>query len=127
MSLNVMVVDDSPAMRTFIRRIIDLSGVDVDHCIEANDGQEALDLLQSQSVNVVLTDINMPRLNGEELMRRIAADPQLSQIAAIVVSTDRTESRLQQMLALGARGYITKPFSPEVLKHEIERVLEIPA
>jgi two-component system, chemotaxis family, chemotaxis protein CheY len=126
-SLNVMIVDDSPAMRTFIRRILDLSGVDVDHCIEANDGQEALELLQSESVNIVLTDINMPRLNGEELMRRIAADARLSQIPAIVVSTDRTESRLQQMLALGARGYITKPFSPEVLKDEIERVLEIMA
>jgi two-component system chemotaxis response regulator CheY len=122
-----MIVDDSPAMRTFIRRILDLSGVDVDHCIEANDGQEALELLQSESVNIVLTDINMPRLNGEELMRRIAADARLSQIPAIVVSTDRTESRLQQMLALGARGYITKPFSPEVLKDEIERVLEIMA
>ena len=125
MSFSVMIVDDSPAMRSFIRRILDLSGVDVQECIEANDGQEALETLNNRSVDVILTDINMPRMNGEQLVRCLESDELLSRIPVIVVSTDRTENRLREMLALGAKGYVTKPFSPEVLREEIEKVLEL--
>jgi two-component system, chemotaxis family, chemotaxis protein CheY len=124
MSLTVMVVDDSPAMRAFVRRILDMSGLEINRCIEAGDGQEALDLLRESRVDVILADINMPRMNGEQFVRSIEADPELCSIPVVVVSTDRTETRVQQMLALGARGYVTKPFLPEALREELERVLE---
>lgn len=124
MSLVVMIVDDSPAMRAFVRRILDMSGLEINRCIEAGDGQEALDLLRESRVDVILSDINMPRMNGEQFVRSIEADPELRSIPVVVVSTDRTETRVQQMLALGARGYVTKPFLPEALREELERVLE---
>lgn len=125
MAFSVLIVDDSPAMRSFIRRVLDMSGFDVGSVIEAGDGLEALGHLSSNWVDVVLTDINMPRMNGEELLRQMWGDELLKEIPVIVVSTDSTEARIQTMTSLGAKGYVTKPFHPEKLRSELERVLEM--
>jgi two-component system chemotaxis response regulator CheY len=120
-----MIVDDSPAMRAFVRRILDMSGLEISRCFEAGDGLEALRLARQDRVNVILSDINMPVMDGEDLVRQLNADPELCHIPVVVVSTDRTETRVQKMLALGAQGYVTKPFLPEALRQELERVLEV--
>jgi two-component system chemotaxis response regulator CheY len=70
-----------------------------------------------------LTDINMPTMDGEEFLRQLAADEQLRSIPTIVISTDATGTRIERMKALGARGYIAKPFRPEDLRAELERSL----
>jgi two-component system chemotaxis response regulator CheY len=124
MSFNVMIVDDSPAMRSFIRRTLELSGAQIEQYVEAGDGQEALEKLRVGPVDVILTDINMPRMNGDQFVRSLESDSSLCEIPVIVVSTDRTESRAREMLALGAKGYVTKPFLPEALREEIEKILE---
>lgn len=123
MAFRVLIVDDSPVMRAFIRRIIVLSGMEGAGFLEAADGREALSLLRAQWVDVVLTDINMPTMDGEEFVRCLAADDMLKSLPVVIVSTDGTESRMRQMLALGARGYVKKPFLPETLREELERVL----
>jgi two-component system chemotaxis response regulator CheY len=123
----VLIADDSPAMRAVIRRVIQLSGFEVEAVIEAADGREALSLLRSQPVDVILTDINMPNVNGEQLLCLLHQDNSLRATPVIVVSTDATENRIHRMLALGARGYITKPFYPETLRSELERVLGGPS
>jgi two-component system, chemotaxis family, chemotaxis protein CheY len=123
MAYNVLIVDDSPAMRSFVRRVLNLSGFTVGRCLEAGNGQEALDLLRKEWVDVVLTDINMPTMDGEQFVRLLEADEALRSIPVLVVSTDRTEGRVQQMLAIGAKGYVAKPFLPETLREEMERVL----
>lgn len=125
MAFRVLIVDDSPAMRAFVRRIIALSGFESGECLEAGDGEEALRLLDSEWVDVVLTDINMPHMNGEELVERLAADELLRSVPVIVISTDATETRVQRLLALGACGYVRKPFQPEELRDELERVLGV--
>jgi two-component system, chemotaxis family, chemotaxis protein CheY len=125
MRLDVLIVDDSPAMRAFIRRVLDLSGLEVGRCLEASNGEEALVLLNDNWVDAVLTDINMPQMDGEELLRRMSAHEILRSIPVLVVSTDRTEGRLQKMLTLGAKGYVTKPFTPETLREELERSLGV--
>jgi two-component system, chemotaxis family, chemotaxis protein CheY len=125
MAFSVLIVDDSPAMRAFIRRVIDMSGFDVGNCIEAGDGEEAMTVLSQNWVDVVLTDINMPRMNGEELVRCMHNDELLKAIPVVVVSTDSTEARMSALMELGAQGYVTKPFHPEQLRVELERVLEI--
>jgi two-component system chemotaxis response regulator CheY len=112
-------------MRAFVRRILDMSGLEVGRCLEAADGLEALRLARREKVEVILSDINMPVMDGEEFVRQLNADPELRHIPVVVVSTDRTETRVQKMLALGARGYVTKPFLPEALRQELERVLEV--
>jgi two-component system, chemotaxis family, chemotaxis protein CheY len=126
MAYRILIADDSPAMRTFVRRVIELSGFELSACFEAADGAEALELLRTEWVDAILTDINMPNVDGEELLRRLAGDEMLRSIPIIVVSTDATENRIASMLALGARGYVTKPFRPETLRAELERTLGVP-
>ena len=123
MAFNVLLVDDSPAMRSFVRRVLTMAGFDVGKCLEAGNGQEALHLLRTEWIDVVLTDINMPVMDGEELARQLAADDVLRSVPILIVSTDCTQARIDRMLALGARGYVTKPFTPEVLGEQLEQVL----
>jgi two-component system, chemotaxis family, chemotaxis protein CheY len=91
--------------------------------MEAGDGEEALAQLSRHPVDVILTDINMPKMNGEELLRRLGADGTLKTTPAVVISTDATNERIVRMIELGARGYMSKPFTPETLRDELERVL----
>ena len=125
MAYNVLLVDDSPAMRSFLRRVLDLSGITVGTCLEAGNGQEALEVLRREWVDVVLTDLNMPTMDGEQFVRVVEQDESLRSIPVIVVSTDRTEGRIRQMMALGAKGYVAKPFPPETLREELEKVLGV--
>src|SRR4051794_17433104 len=106
MKLRVMIVDDSPAMRRFIRRTMTLSGIQFSACREAGNGAEALAQLRQEPVDIILTDINMPAMTGEEMLERIEADGALRHIPALVISTDATTLRVNRMLSLGALGYI---------------------
>ena len=126
MAYRVLIVNDSPAMRAFVRRAIRLSGVDVADCFEAGNGREALALLASQSVNVILTDINMPEMDGEQLLERLQSEESLRSIPTVVISTDATRHRIERLTQLGACGYIAKPFLPENLREVLERYLGAP-
>lgn len=123
MAYSVLIVDDSPVMRSFIRRVLALSGFEVKECVEAGNGEEALTQLAAHRIDVILTDINMPQMNGEELLRRLCADGVLKTTPAVVISTDSTNERIVRMIELGAQGYMSKPFTPESLREELERVL----
>ncbi len=123
MAYRVLSVDDSPAMRAFVRRVMEISGFETSKCLEADSGEEALELLRSDWVDVILTDINMPGIGGEEFLRKLAEEELLRSIPAVVISTDATQLRMDRLAALCARGYITKPFRPEELREELERVL----
>jgi len=125
MSFHLMIVDDSAAMRAFIVRVIELSGLDVAECMQASNGQEALDLLRSNWVDIVLTDVNMPVMNGEQFVINMEADEILRTIPILVVSTDGSENRVQRMMSLGAKGYMKKPFSPEMLRKSMEQLLGV--
>ena len=124
MRLNVLIVDDSPAMQSFIRRVLELSGVELGECLSAGEGNEAIAALEQNWVDLILTDINMPGMNGEELVTHLSGHPVWSAIPVMVVSTDATETRVRQMLSLGASGYVKKPFLPETIRQEVERILE---
>jgi len=123
MAFNVLVVDDSPTMRKFIRKVLILTGLEIGECIDAGDGCDALSLLKTNWVDIILTDINMPTMDGEELMRRLTADLLFGPIPVIVISTDRSQERLRRMLELGAKDYVTKPFLPEALGRVMAKLL----
>jgi two-component system, chemotaxis family, chemotaxis protein CheY len=125
MAFTVLIVDDSPAMRSFVKRVLELSGFEMGTCFEAANGSEAFDLLKDEWVDVILTDINMPVMNGEEFVQNLAGHESFGSIPVLVISTDRTDDRVRQMIALGAKGYVKKPFQPEELREELERVLGI--
>jgi two-component system chemotaxis response regulator CheY len=121
---SILIVDDSSAMRSVIKRIIKLSGFEMETCVEAGDGQDALEVLRSQPVDMVISDINMPRMDGETLLREIAADQNLCGTPVVIVSSDATESRASRLLELGAGAYLVKPFQPHALREKLEQVLE---
>jgi two-component system chemotaxis response regulator CheY len=125
MAFTLLIVDDSPAMRAMIHRVIGLTGLDVGTCLQASNGQEGLDLLRANWIDLVLTDINMPVMNGEEFVRRMEEDELLRSIPVLVVSTDGSEHRRQRMASYCVKGYVKKPFSPEQLLASMEELLGV--
>jgi two-component system chemotaxis response regulator CheY len=123
MPFNILIVDDSPAMRRVVRRVVDLSGFDVGKYLEAGDGEQALTVLRSEWVDLIVTDINMPGMDGEELLLAVRGDSLLAQIPVLVVSTDQSAARIDGMMANGANGYISKPFQPAALSAQMSRLL----
>ena len=115
MQKDVMIVDDSPAMRAFIRRTIVIGGLEVGRCLEAGNGEEALDLLRNDIVDVILTDFNMPVMDGEQFVQNLRENDRLSPVPVIVISTDSTRKRMSSLQSLGVHGYLCKPFTPERL------------
>ncbi|WP_321475373.1 response regulator [uncultured Paludibaculum sp.] len=122
MPKRLMIVDDSPVMRAFVRRTVEVTGLEVTSYLEAGDGREALTKLRSadaqgleHQVDLILTDINMPVMDGEGLLEELRRDHALCSIPVIVVSTDSTDQRMGKLLELGARSYVRKPFPPEKL------------
>ena len=122
MSKRLLIVDDSPVMRSFVKRSIQIAGLQVDQWLEAGHGREALEKLGAGPVDLVLTDINMPVLDGEGLLRAMREDERLRRVPVVVVSTDGTELRMARLLELGALGYLRKPFAPERLCLLLEQV-----
>ena len=124
MAFSVLIVDDCPAMQTVIRRILGISGFDLEACYFAADGSEALSMLRRHTVDLVISDVNMPRLDGEGMLRCLAEDEELRKVPVVMVSSDGTRSRVDRLVGMGAKGYVVKPFQPAVLRAELERVLE---
>lgn len=116
MAANILVVDDSGTMRAMIKRTLAMSGLDVGEVYEAANGIEALAQMATHAISVVLLDINMPVMNGIQLVARIRDDERLRNMPVIIASTEGSETRIAELIAAGARGFIRKPFRPEQLR-----------
>jgi two-component system chemotaxis response regulator CheY len=125
MSFNVLIVDDSKSMRGVIKKIITISGFKMDQCFEAGNGKEALNVLADGWVDVIMSDINMPEMNGFELLEELQKDDLLKNIPVVVVTTESSEERMQQAVRLGAKGFIKKPFFPEEVKGILHEVIGV--
>ncbi|HTN53824.1 MAG TPA: response regulator [Anaeromyxobacter sp.] len=123
MGFQILIVDDSPVTRKMVRRALASCGLQLDEVHEAADGAEALALLATRRVDLVLADVNMPVMGGEELVERMARDPGLAGIPVIVVATPTSEERVRRLLAAGARAYIAKPFGHDALRDAVVGVL----
>lgn len=123
MSKRLLIVDDSPVMRSFVKRTLQIAGMTPQECLEASNGAEALQILGNYQPDLILTDINMPVLDGESLLKALKADPANRDIPVVVVSTDSTENRVETLLSLGASGYVKKPFAPECLSELLDKVV----
>ncbi len=123
MPSTVLIVDDCASMRNVIRRILGMSGFPVEEYYFADDGDSALALLRRHHVDVILSDINMPRLDGEAMLMRLREDEALRNVPVLIVSSDGTQDRISRLMSAGAKGYIVKPFQPAQLRAELERVL----
>jgi two-component system, chemotaxis family, chemotaxis protein CheY len=121
MAFNVLVVDDSAVMRQMVVRTLKMSGIPLGTIHEAANGEEGLFVLQDEWVDLLLLDVNMPVMNGEEMLRRLRASPETENLPVIVVSTEGSETRLAALHELGAT-VVRKPFAPELLRDTILRV-----
>jgi two-component system, chemotaxis family, chemotaxis protein CheY len=110
---NVLIVEDSKAIRSLIRIALEEAGGFF--AVEANNGFEALRTLPSRTFDLIITDINMPDINGLELISFVKSNPSYQNIPLIIVSTEKSEEDKRRGMALGAAGYIVKPFQKEDL------------
>jgi len=120
--LNILIVDDSATMRTMIKRVIDLTELPIGTVYEATNGLEALHILETCSVQAVFTDINMPVMSGYELLTEIARRDAWKDILRIVISTDGSRLRQEEVRELNVNLYIRKPFRPEVVRNVLSRI-----
>ena len=121
--MRILIVDDSLMMRALIKRVVKLTNVPVDEILEAGDGAEALKLLEAHDVQLLLTDINMPVMNGADLLRALVKQPDAVR-ARVVISTDGSEARRAEVLALNVDWYLEKPLRPEVMRDVLSKVAE---
>jgi len=119
-----MVVDDSAAIRKILQRVLRQTGMAIRSIHEAGDGQEALELLKTQSINLVLTDINMPKMDGIQLLAAMKATPRWHHIPVVMITTEGGESKVSEAVRLGAAGYVRKPFTADQIKEKLAGILE---
>jgi len=123
MSYNVLIVDDSPIVRKVMEKTLRLSRTDLGEVSQAGNGQEALDLLSDHWVDIVFADINMPEMDGIEMVERMSQNGSLKTVPVVIVSTERSVTRIEELRAKGIRAYLNKPFTPEEIKTVIDEVL----
>ncbi len=125
MSCNVLIVDDSPILRRAIKKVTKLAGVEEDRIHEAGNGKEALEILETVWIDLVLLDLNMPVMDGEEFVKQLRTRPDLSSVAVVIVSTEANKERLERLRVLGVVDSLRKPFEPEDLCRLISKVLGV--
>jgi len=119
---NVLVVEDSKAIRSMIRVSLEEAGGFF--AVEAGNGFEALKTLPTRRFELIITDINMPDINGLELIGYVKSNPAYREIPLIIVSTEKSEEDKKRGISLGAAGYVVKPFKKEELMAMVTKVLE---
>lgn len=120
--LRALIVDDSSVMRKIVERSLRQAGLDPLVVREAGTGVEALEILRSDRVDLILTDINMPAMDGLEFVRQVRAQNLAPGVPVVMITTESSEEHVKQAIQAGARGYIRKPFTAEQVR---ERVLPL--
>lgn len=123
MGKTVLIVDDSNTMRKIVSRALRQAGIDFSEILEASDGQEALDVLANNTVDVVLSDINMPNMTGLEFLKAKSEDASIKDIPVIMISTETGADIIDEAKALGAKGAIKKPFTPDLINETLGPLL----
>jgi two-component system chemotaxis response regulator CheY len=117
--VDVLIVDDSAAIRKILQRVLRQAEVPVGTVYEAGDGLEALEALKNQSVGLVLSDINMPNMDGLEFLSRVRAEPAWRDLPVLMISTEGAQAKVLEAVERGASGYVRKPFTAEQIKDKL--------
>lgn len=120
--LQILIVDDSSVMRKIVERSLRQAGLEPMRVVEAGSGTEGLDMLKNHPVQLILSDINMPSMDGLEFLRQIRAQNLAPGVPVVMITTESSEEHVKQAILSGAQGYIRKPFTAEQVK---ERVLPL--
>lgn len=122
MSKKILFIDDSPTMRRIIGNTLNKIGFD--DLIEAENGLDALQKMEGQSVDLILTDWNMPEMSGEEFVRVIRGEAAYKDIPVLMITTRGMKDDVMTALSLGVNGYVVKPFTPDVIKKKISELIK---
>ena len=123
MAVNMLIVDDSLPMRSVIIKTIKASGFGSTCFFQASNGKEALEILGDEWLDLVITDFNMPDMNGLELIAEMKKDDALKSVPVIVVTTEGSQKKAEEFLEKGAAAYVKKPFTPEMIKEKLIQIL----
>ena len=121
MALNILIVEDSAVMRQMLIKVLRMTGVDLGEVHEAANGQEGLDILDKHWVDLALVDINMPVMNGEEMIEKLRSNDATAELPIIVVSSEGSRTRIMRLEKKGVR-FIHKPFEPETIREILMEV-----
>ncbi len=125
MSVNILIVDDSKTVRAVIEKTLQLSGIQIGNIFHAGNGKEALEILNNNWIDLVLTDINMPVMNGIELINEMNKNEIFKTIPIAIVSTEGSQTRVEELKTKGVKAYLRKPFTPESLRNLIIEILGV--
>lgn len=123
MAYNILIVDDSAVTREVMSRTIRLSGIPLGNIYQAAHGGEALKVLDEQWVDMVFTDINMPVMDGMQFVAEMQKRADWERLPVVVVSTEGSKNRMEELEKSGISGYIRKPFTPEQVADMIQKVM----
>ena len=120
--MRVLVADDFATMRKIVRNI--LKQIGFDNIVEAEDGQAALQVLKNENIGLVVTDWNMPNMNGLELLEKIRTDPKTAKLPVLMVTAEGLKENVVAAVKAGVNNYVVKPFTAEVLQEKIEQIFK---
>lgn len=122
-SIRALIVDDSSVMRKIVERCLRQAGMDLGQVQEASNGAEALALINGNQFDLILSDINMPVMDGLEFIRHLKEVESAKNIPIVMITTEGGEKHVMEALSLGAKGYIRKPFTPDQVKEHVIPIL----
>ena len=121
--LKVLIVDDSAVMRKIVERALRQAGLEITEVLEASNGAEGLVQVEKGSLDMILSDINMPVMDGLEFLKNLATMESAKGVPVVMITTEGSEARVVEALSAGARGYLRKPFTPEQVKERVAPLL----
>jgi two-component system chemotaxis response regulator CheY len=123
MSVDVLIVDDSAAIRKILQRVLRQAEIPIGAIHEAGDGCEALEALKAQKIGLVLSDLNMPNMDGLQLLSQMKASPDWQSVPVVMITTEGSQARVLEAVQLGAAGYVRKPFTADQIKEKLLGIL----
>jgi two-component system, chemotaxis family, chemotaxis protein CheY len=123
MAYNVLIVDDSATMRALVRKVLKITGLDLGECFEGANGREALQILEKNWIDLILSDLHMPEMDGAALVKTLRQNSLWQSIPFVLITTEGRQEVLDSFFQNGIQGYIKKPFRPEDIKEKLQTIL----
>jgi two-component system, chemotaxis family, chemotaxis protein CheY len=123
MGYTILLVDDSQTIRGAMERVFHMAKLPIEEVIEACNGAEALEILKTRWVDIVLADINMPVMNGIDLVKNMKSNTEWKEIPVAIISTEGSKTRMEELGKAGIAGYLRKPCRPEEIRDLLHKVL----
>jgi two-component system chemotaxis response regulator CheY len=121
--MDVLIVDDSAAIRKILRRVLQQAEVPLGQVYEASDGLEALESLKHQKVQLILSDINMPNMDGLQLLTAVKANDEWKNVPIVMITTEGSQAKVLEAVERGAVGYVRKPFTADQIKEKLAGIV----